>query len=229
MRVNSGTNPRRVETVSQQVLEHIRDGIFTGRFPVGYRIDQQSVADELGVSVIPVRECLRQLEAEGLVENQPYRGSFVKSLSLTELRDIYVTRETLEELAARLAVERLTPETLLSLESHIAEMERATEDTDLDALFALNRSFHFTLYAASKNAILLELIEGLWDRSTIYRRMFTFMPERAKQALEEHRRILAACHAGDAQRAGQATRDNVAHTTRAIIARREQEKAAEKT
>ncbi|MFN8379682.1 MAG: GntR family transcriptional regulator [Anaerolineae bacterium] len=226
MRVNSATKGRRVETVSQQVLEYIRDGIFTGRYPVGYRIDQQSVADELGVSVIPVRECLRQLQAEGLLENLPYRGSFVKSLSLTELRDIYVTRETLEELAARLAVERLTSETLRSLESHIAEMERATEDTDLDALFALNRSFHFTLYEASQNSILVELIEGLWDRSTIYRRMFTFMPDRATQALEEHKRILAACQAGDGQGAGQATRDNVAHTTRAIIARREQENAA---
>ena len=229
MRVNSLTKRRRVETVSQQVLEHIRDGIFTGRFAAGFRIDQQSVADELGVSVIPVRECLRQLEAEGLVENQPYRGVYVKSLSLTELRDIYVTRETLEELAARLAVERMTPETLHSLESYIAAMERATEDTDLDALFALNRSFHFTLYSASQNSILLELIEGLWDRSTIYRRMFTFMPERAKQALEEHKCIFAACHEGDAQRAGHATRENVAHTTRAIIARREQENAAETT
>jgi DNA-binding GntR family transcriptional regulator len=207
---------RRIESVGDQVLDHIRAAILSGELTAGSRIDQQAIADGLGVSIIPVRESIRQLEAEGLVEKRPYRGAFVAVLSMTELVDIYVSREALEELAARLAVERMTPEVLRNLEALLAEMESATESGDRSALFDLNGAFHFTLYTASGNKILCQLIEGLWERSTVYRRRFTFMPERAQQALAEHKQILDACRRGDAEAAGKAVRLNVAQTTRAI-------------
>jgi DNA-binding GntR family transcriptional regulator len=207
---------RRVESVGDQVLEHIRSAILSGHLAAGTRIDQRAIADELGVSIIPVRESIRQLEAEGLIEKRPYRGAFVTELSMTELVDIYVAREALEELAARIAVERMTPDVVASLEALLAEMESATESGDRSALFDLNGAFHFTLYTASQNKILCQLIEGLWERSTVYRRRFTFMPERAQQALAEHKQILAACQHGDADAAGRAVRLNVAQTKKAI-------------
>ena len=103
-----------------------------------------------------------------------------------------------------------------NLEALIADMESATESGDRSALFDLNGAFHFTLYTASQNTILCQLIEGLWERSTVYRRRFTFMPERAQQALAEHKQILDACRRGDAEAAGKAVRLNVAQTTKAI-------------
>lgn len=208
--------PRKLGTVGDHVLDHIRQEILSGRLVAGTRIDQHAIADDLGVSIIPVRESIRQLEAEGLIEKRPYRGAFVAELSMTELMDIYVTREALEELATRLAVARMTPATLESLEGLISEMASATAAGDRTALFDLNASFHFTLYTASQNTILCQLIESLWDRSTVYRRRFTFMPERAAQALAEHQTILAACKRGDADTAGKAVRANVAQTTKAI-------------
>jgi DNA-binding GntR family transcriptional regulator len=207
---------RKVETVGDQVLEHIRDAILSGRLAAGTRIDQRALTDELGVSIIPVRESLRQLEAEGLIEKRPYRGAFVSDLSLTELVDIYVTREALEELAAGLAVEKMTPDVLRNLEGLLVEMETATAQGDRGALFDLNGAFHFTLYTASQNAILCQLIESLWERSTVYRRRFTFMPERAEQALAEHKQILDACRRGDAAAAASAVRLNVGQTRKAI-------------
>jgi DNA-binding GntR family transcriptional regulator len=216
MSVTPMQRTKRLETVAEQVLDHIREAILSGRLAAGTRIDQHAIAGELGISIIPVRESLRQLEAEGLIEKRPYRGAFVAELSMTELMDIYVTRESLEELATRLAVERMTPETLESLDKLIEEMSQATKGGDRAALFDLNASFHFTLYTASRNAILCQIIESLWDRSTVYRRRFTFMPERAGQALAEHREILAACRRGDAATAGAAVRANVAQTTKAI-------------
>ncbi len=216
MSVTPMPRARKVETVGDQVLDHIRDAILSGRLAAGTRIDQNALSAELGVSIIPVRESLRQLEAEGLIEKRPYRGAFVAALSMTELVDIYITREALEELAAKLAVARMTPETLAALGQLLAEMESATAAGDRAALFDLNGTFHFTLYAASGNAILCQIIEGLWDRSSVYRRRFTFMPERAHQALEEHRRILDACRRGDVDAAGREVRANVNHTTRAI-------------
>ena len=220
MSVTPMPKPRKLETMGDQVLDHIRDAILSGQLMAGTRIDQHAIAAELGVSIIPVRESLRQLEAEGLIEKRPYRGAFVAELSMTELMDIYVTREALEALATRLAVARMTAETLTNLESLLADMESATFAGDRAALFDLNATFHFTLYTASKNAILCQLIESLWDRSTVYRRRFTFMPERAAQALAEHKQILAACRRGDGEAAGDAVRENVAQTTRAISAER---------
>jgi len=224
MATSTLSRKRRVGTVSSQVLDYIRDGILSGQFPAGFRLDQQAIAEELGVSIIPVRESLRQLEAEGLVQSQPYRGSYVAELSLADLRDIYITRETLEALAAQLAVSHMTAETLRLLEALFSQMEQATDAMDLNALFELNRSFHFTIYTSSQNGILVQLIESLWDRSTVYRRIYTFMPERAPLALEEHKRILKACQDRDPVAAGQAVRENVSQTTRAIIARSEKER-----
>jgi DNA-binding GntR family transcriptional regulator len=216
MNVTPLPKPRKLETVGDQVLDHVRQSILSGRLVAGTRIDQHAIAEELGVSIIPVRESLRQLEAEGLIEKRPYRGAFVAELSMTELMDIYVTREALEELAAQLAVTQMTPAAIASLESLIEEMESATAAGDRAALFDLNAAFHFALYTASKNAILCQMIESLWDRSTVYRRRFTFMPERAGQALAEHQDILTACRRGDAVAAGRAVRANVAQTTQAI-------------
>ena len=208
--------PLKLGTIGDQVLNHIRNQILSGELATGTRIDQNAIASELGVSIIPVRESLRQLEAEGLIEKRPYRGAFVAELSLTELLDIYAIREELEELAARLAVKRMTPETLTNLNALIVEMQTATAAGDRASLFDLNGAFHFAIYTASENAILCQIIEGLWERSTVYRRRFTFMPGRAAQSLAEHKQILDACRRGDADAAGEAVRRNVAATTRAI-------------
>jgi DNA-binding GntR family transcriptional regulator len=208
--------PQKLDTIGDQVLSHIRDRILSGQLAAGARIDQNALAADLGISIIPVREALRQLEAEGLIEKRPYRGAFVTELSLSELLDIYTIREELEDLAARLAVSRMTPETLAALEALLADMAMATAAGDRDALFDLNGAFHFTIYTASGNAILCQMIESLWERSTVFRRRFTFMPERAERSLAEHREILEACRRGDIDAVGAAVRRNVAATTEAI-------------
>lgn len=207
---------KKLDSIGSQVLSHIRQQILSGELPAGRRIDQNSIATELGVSIIPVRESIRQLEAEGLIQKLPNRGAFVAELSLTELLDIYAIREELEVLATRLAVARMTPETLERLEALVEQMDKATKVGDRAALFDLNSDFHFAIYAAGQNTILCQLIEGLWDRSTVYRRRFTFMPDRAVQALAEHRQILKFCQARDVNEAGEAVRRNVKGTTTAI-------------
>lgn len=204
-------------TVADYVLNSLRDGILAGRYPLGARLDQQTLADELGVSVIPVRESLRQLEAEGLVRIYPRRGAFVAELSIDELKEIYLIRETLEELAIQLAVPNLSPQTLEQLGDIIEQMEQATSAQDFARLLDLNRSFHFAIYEASRRPLLLHMITGLWDRSSLYRRLYTYLPERAPQALAEHKEIYAACRAGDAAAAGRAVRNNVRQTTEGIL------------
>ena len=146
--------PLKLGTIGDQVLNHIRNQILSGELATGTRIDQNAIASELGVSIIPVRESLRQLEAEGLIEKRPYRGAFVAELSLTELLDIYAIREELEELAAQLAVKRMTPETLTNLNALIVERERHTLPDNrrvVGALDGLSPPLH--LHARARRSI----------------------------------------------------------------------------
>jgi DNA-binding GntR family transcriptional regulator len=206
-------------TVTDYVANSIREWILSGKYTPGTRLDQQTLIDELGASLIPIRESLRQLEAEGFVRIYPHRGAFVAELSLTELQEIYFVREVLEETAAQLAVPNLSAQTLDELGELVENMERATATQDFAQLFDLNRKFHFAIYDACKNALLLQIINRLWDRSHRYRQLHTYLPERAPQALAEHREIYAACRASDSAAAGAAIRNNVRQTTVGILAK----------
>ena len=99
-------------TTTSYVMEAIREGILGGRYPLGSRLDQKAIAAELGVSLVPVREGLRLLEAEGFVNIYPRRGVFVIDASVDGLQELYRIREVLEELATQLAVPNLTDPTL---------------------------------------------------------------------------------------------------------------------
>jgi DNA-binding GntR family transcriptional regulator len=204
-------------TVTDYVVNSIRERILAGYYPAGARLDQQTLIEDLGVSLIPVRESLRQLEVEGLVQIHPHRGAFVARLSITDIKEIYLVREVLEETAAQLAVPRLTPQKLAELAALIEKMEGATQANDYVLLFDLNRAFHFTIYEACNNSLLVQMISGLWDRSRRYRQLYTHLPQRASQALVEHKDIYAACKAGDIISAGAAVRHNVRQTTTGIL------------
>jgi DNA-binding GntR family transcriptional regulator len=206
-------------TVTDYVVNSIRERILAGHYVAGARLDQQTLIEELGVSLIPIRESLRQLEAEGFVQIHPHRGAFVAELSITELKEIYLVREVLEETAAQLAVPNLSAQKLDDLAVLIEKMERATDANDYAQLFNLNRAFHFTIYQASDNSLLTQMISGLWDRSRRYRQLYTHLPQRAAQALVEHKDIFAACKAGDSVSAGTTVRNNVRQTTMGILAK----------
>jgi DNA-binding GntR family transcriptional regulator len=194
--------------VASYVLEAIREGILEGRLPVGSRLNQEALAEELGASIIPVRESLRRLEAEGLVTITPRRGAYVAELSPSGLAEIYLMREALEELAVRLAVAKLEPERLDQLGRLNAELRTVPDDTG-GRWEALNRRWHDTLYAGAQAPLLLELIGLLWDRSTLSRRVKMRDTALLAVAVEDHDRILEACRAGDAETAAAEMRRHI--------------------
>jgi DNA-binding GntR family transcriptional regulator len=204
-------------TVSSYVLTAIRDAILDGRYPPGSKLDQRQLASSLNVSLIPLRESLRQLGAEGFVRIYPHRGAFVANVSHDELDEIYLIRQTLEELITRLAIPNLSSKTLEQLGILIRDMSRATAARDSEKLLELNRSFHFSIYQESNRPLLLQMITSLWDRSIRYRRLYQNLPGRAQQALAEHKQIFAACKAGDPISAGKAVRNNVHQTAVGIL------------
>jgi DNA-binding GntR family transcriptional regulator len=204
-------------TTAAYVLDSIRDGILSGQYPLGSRFDQKAIAEELGVSLVPVREALRVLEGEGFVTITPRRGAYVTEISAVELDELYKIRAELEDLATQRAVPKLEQDQLDLLASIIREMELATKAKDYARLMVLNRNFHFTIYQTSEMQLLLELLNGLWNRSNLYRRVFTYIPERAEQALQEHKDIYRACQLQDSCAAGEAVRHNIRQTVNALL------------
>ncbi len=185
-------------TMTEQVMTRLRDMILSGELAPGSRLDQNDLARQFGVSLVPLREALARLRSSGLVRIVPHRGVFVESLSVEELLDIYQVRESLEELAARLAAPRLSADDLTTLDRLKAEMEQAAAVDDFDRFLDLHREFHFTIYRAAGRRHLLQLIAQLWDLSARYRRFQLYaFPDRVHTSLFEAQAILDACHRRD--------------------------------
>lgn len=197
------------------LVEHLREEIIRGDLVPGQHLRLEEIAGRFDVSTMPVREALRDLEAEGLVAIFPHRAAVVTQLSADDLQDIYEIRATLEEMATRLAVPRMTEATLTALTSLVEQMNDHLGD--VVTLVELNHQFHSTLYAASGRSHLCQLARMLRYRTQHYLRAYINDLGGMPQAQVEHRAIVEACKRGDAEQAGTIIRDHVAQVGHAII------------
>jgi len=175
----------------------------------------EEIATRYDVSTMPVREALRDLEAVGLVTIFPHRGAVVTQLSVDDLVDIYDIRAALEEMAARLAVPRMTEASLAQLESLIEQMDNHLGE--LVSLVKLNHDFHSAFYTASGRSHLCEIVEMLRHRTQHYLHAFITHLGGMPQAQVEHRAILKACKQGDVEQAGTIIHHHVAQVGHAIV------------
>jgi DNA-binding GntR family transcriptional regulator len=199
-----------IASVVDQVYMAIRDRITSGSLPRGARVHQEDLAAELGVSRTPVREALRRLAAEGLVEMRTNRGARVADIDQGGMRGAYDARLVVEPGAARLAAGRRLPEPLARMRAVVAVQRRSLRSVERS--FEANREFHLALVAASGNDYLLQLVERLWVArigATIYERQVETQ-ERMVLDVREHEQILEAIEAGDARRAESLTRRHLA-------------------
>jgi DNA-binding GntR family transcriptional regulator len=188
--------PRTAEAIAAAEL---RDAIIRGDLTPGSRIRQEATAQQLGISLIPIREALKTLAGEGVVTYHPQRGYFVTELPATAIADIYVVRDLLERQTEQLAIPHLTDLDLAAMRGRLRDQARAVETQDAVEMIATNRRFHFAIFDRCDNAWLKRFVTQLWDtldpyRVLSYRRMWLDDPERHVPAeiLEEHERILTA-------------------------------------
>ncbi|MFQ5427111.1 MAG: GntR family transcriptional regulator, partial [Gaiellales bacterium] len=186
-------------TLRERVYASLRQEILSSRLPPGAELNEVAVAESLGVSRGPVREALGRLAAEGLVTFRPRRSAFVSTLSAEEFLEAYQVREALERLAVRLATPRLDADDVRRLERLIAEQAECVERDDADGFFEANGSFHELLVALSGNAKLQELYRHLIAQMTRYRTRSLALRGTLGESVAEHRRILEAAEAGDAE------------------------------
>ena len=209
--------PIKKQSLQKMAYHSLRQAILEREIEPGAVIKISKLAEKLNVSTMPVREALRDLEAEGLVTIFPHRGATVTQLSADELQDIYDIRVTLEEMATRLAVPLLTKADLTELTSLVEQMEDRLGD--VAAVVKLNHQFHLTLYAASGRRHLCELNRMLRYRVQHYLHVFIVESEagHSSRSQGEHRAILEACKRGDAEAAATLMREHVAQVGHAII------------
>ncbi len=203
-------------TLQELVTDRIREAILRGWLKPGERLDQAEIADKFQVSRMPVREALRTLEAEGLVKFYPHRGVEVCDLSPEEIEEIYQIRGVLEGMAVQLAVPHFTEEADQRLSALLQEMEEVADDPP--AWATLNYRFHKELYALSGRARLCGIIESLRNTVQPYVARDVSHPTRARAAMKEHREILEACRAGDANRAAELVAQHLKHVCDSLVA-----------
>lgn len=185
-------------TAPEAVLIALRGDVMRGHLGPGEQIVQETLAERYGVSRSPLREALKILEGEGLVTYHPHRGYFVTELSVDDLLEVYRLRQVLEAEALTAAVEHLTTEDCQDIGSIASEVERAMATGDLVAITEANRRFHFALFEASRMPRLVRLLRQLWDATDAYRTVYFAEEGNRAKVAAEHRAMVAAIDARDA-------------------------------
>lgn len=180
------------KSLTSIIFEKIREDILNGLYDPSEKIVEAKLADELGVSRTPVREALKQLELDGLVENIPNRGVIVKGVTRQDIQDIYTIREAIEGIAAKWSVERMSDEELASLKEIYELMEFYTFKKDVDKIFELNTRFHELIYMATNSRFLEHVLRDfqLFIKTTRYDSLKS--EGRLEGTLKEHKAILDA-------------------------------------
>lgn len=195
--MTAATRATRDLSKSQQAYQWIKERIGRQEFTPGYRLVLAAIADALGMSVVPVREAIRQLEAEGLVTFERNVGAHVAMIDEVAYSDSMQALSLIEAAATALAAPALTADDLSQARQVNDMMVAQLDHLDPHVFTALNHRFHALLYRRCVNARLLELVESEWARLGNMRdSIFTFVPERARESVAEHAEILALIERG---------------------------------
>jgi DNA-binding GntR family transcriptional regulator len=182
----------------------------------GSRIRQDDVAARYGASRIPVRGALRILESQGLVNLVANSGAWVARFSLAECEEMYEMRERLDPLLLRYSIPRLSGAAVDQAMRLAEEMEAAD---DVDTFLRLDREFHFLTYSGAVTLMLASSVERLWNTTQLYRRAFTLLLDAPSMAVahDEHRMLVRALRAGDAEQGELVLLSHIRRTRRHLV------------
>lgn len=206
-----------VQPIREVVYEQLKQAIISGTYAVGERLLEHDLAAKLQVSRTPVREALRRLEAEGLLEALPKHGLVVKCYTDDDIREIYMIRRALESLAAEFAAVNATKRDIALLETLVGEMDKLDDAADAEKSYEVHRHFSEAYNRASHMPMLIRMIESLKDQVARFRNVSLSSVERRKLAREEHRELLNALKNRDSQRASDLTRIHINNALAAYL------------
>jgi DNA-binding GntR family transcriptional regulator len=212
---SSWREPLTRRTTSDSVADQLRAAIVKGEFADGSELNQVTLARTFGVSRVPVREALRQLQAEGLVSARAHMRTVVVGFTLDRVLEVIDLREVVESYLLRRAVPSIGPAELAELRAQCDEMQATTDHAEW---LRQNKLFHSTLYSSSGAELALELADQLSARVERYLHLRTDRGvQRMEEANREHRDILAAVAGKDADGAQRQLEEHIRHTRARVI------------
>ncbi len=194
-------------TKEEQVADYLREGVISGMFPRGSRLKQAEIAERLQLSITPVREALKLLEAEGYVTGNSYRGACVAPFDASASEEVLDLRLQLESRLIRGAAEQVTGQDITELQALNAEFGRAFEVGDRAGARGINYRFHRRLYSIAAMPQTLHFVQILWARYPFD--LINAVEGRGKHAAAEHDEILRALLSGDLPAAMLAMRKHI--------------------
>ena len=188
----------KIITIIDQIVDHIRNAIFSGKFIPGAKLKEKEISEWLGVSRMPVREAFRILEAQGLIEIVPNKGAKVSRISLEDLEEIYEARVLLEVYCLRKFVSLINDQDLAMMKQICDEMEAAIDQKDPLAYFDHSFNFHKYYISHCQNKVLESVFSRMENSIRCLQFNLDKKPEFYHKSLDEHRQILEALRAKNA-------------------------------
>lgn len=203
-------------SLADQVFERIEEDILSGKYQRGEVITEMGLSASLGVSRTPVREALRMLEQQHLIEERA-KGAVVVGITNEDIEDIFSVRLKIEGDAAKRAAEKITEEELRELTETIELQEFYTEKKDAERIRMMDSKFHMLIYKAGKSVIYYDILMPLHKKAQRYRKMSVENKSRAQRSLCEHRKIYNAISARDGETAKAAAEEHVKNAAYHIL------------
>jgi DNA-binding GntR family transcriptional regulator len=215
------------QSLTSAVADKLRDQIIRGEIPEGTQLRQDAIATQYQVSRIPVREALRQLDAEGLISIVPNRGAVVPALSPDDVEELFSIRALLEPEVLKLSIPHLTEEDFSEadavLQKYVNELQR---DDHVSAWGRLNWQFHSILYSRANQPRFMAVIRNVNNSGERYTRLQLYLTHGIKRANEEHHQILELCRHRDVTAACNLLRQHIQYASGSLKEVLEQKRAA---
>jgi DNA-binding GntR family transcriptional regulator len=216
------------QSLTSAVADKLRDRIIRGEIPEGSQLRQDAIATQYKVSRIPVREALRQLDAEGLITIVPNRGAVVPALSPDDIEELFSIRALLEPEVLGLSVPRLTEQDFTDAEAvlrrYVSELRR---EDHLAAWGRLNWQFHSILYSRANQPRFMAIIRNVNNSGERYTRLQLYLTHGTKRANEEHHQILELCRKRDVAAACKLLRQHIRYAGESLKQALEQKRTAQ--
>jgi DNA-binding GntR family transcriptional regulator len=206
-----------LKTVHQEVANSIREMIQKGELQRGEKIKEIALCELFGISRTPIREALRILHTQGIVDLIPHRGAFVSQFDVDYISDMFEVMSGLEGMCARIATQKMTPPDLQKIENLHLVLEKHFKNNNPQAYLKHNWEFHEFIRHLSKNKVLNEVINGLRQKILLYRQRQLYQPNRFKASMQEHRDILAAFKQKDPEKAEEAMKRHLLNQGRSLV------------
>lgn len=196
-------------SLTERVYQDLRRSIITGGIPGGTRLVESNLAAKMQVSRTPVREALHKLALEGLLYSIPRAGYIVEEMSEYDVEDLFDVRIKIEQMAARMALDKITPNEIEQLVQNLEKADRVLQDAKMRQMAELDTAFHGIIYKAARSKTLYRICQTLSDHTLKYRIALIDQSEMGRKTRDGHYEIYEAILSGDSERVDQAVQSHL--------------------